>query len=223
MEGAYRGAWPCVWLTCTQTRSALWDKWNEVNQQGDCSQAIDFMGHQIIAGLAQHMPFSTRQRLSFSQINSSNYPAPPTAINSQPIILPSEELEQEVQDCWCNHTKLCCWIHFHIFLPLYFHWKAVFESLCQSDQHYTHVGHLAVREQLQKHKNLVAKFTENLHCASLSVSTQKCSANWGKFSHKRGIKKQTNIVFGTTSLIYWLIQHKKTVFIEEINMRQRRR
>lgn len=63
-----------VLFSCVWTQSALWDKWNELNHQGDCSQAIDFMGHQITLGLAEHMPFSTRRKLSFSQINSSNYP-----------------------------------------------------------------------------------------------------------------------------------------------------
>lgn len=95
-------------LTCTWTHSALWDKWNEVNHLGDCSPAIDFMGHQIILGLAEHMPFSTEQRLSFSRINSSNYPAPPTTINSGPIILSSRNWNGEVDYsyCWCNHTKV---------------------------------------------------------------------------------------------------------------------
>ena len=75
--------------------SALWDKWNEGNHLGDCSQAIDFMGHQITPGLAEHMPFSTRRRLSFSRINSSNYPAPPTAINSEPVICCSRNRNEE--------------------------------------------------------------------------------------------------------------------------------
>lgn len=50
------------------------------------------MGHQIIRGLAEHMPFSTRQSLSFSQINSSNYTAPPTEKNSEAIVVSRMEL-----------------------------------------------------------------------------------------------------------------------------------
>lgn len=95
------------------TYSALRDKWNEVNHLGDCSQAIDFMGHQIIPGLAEHMPFSTRPRLSFSQINSSNYPAPPTAINSEPIILSSRNWNEEAQYRRCNRTEVTVLTEFY--------------------------------------------------------------------------------------------------------------
>ena len=94
------------WFPCTWTRSALRDKWNEVNHLGDCSQVIDFMGHQITLGLAEHMPFSPGQRLSFSQINGSNYSAPPAAINSEPIILFSRSWNEEAQYHWCNHIEV---------------------------------------------------------------------------------------------------------------------
>jgi len=84
----------------------LWDEWNEVNHLGGCSQAIDFMGHQITPGLAEHMPFSAGRRLSFSQINSSNYPAPPTAINSESIMQYSRTEDGEIRYYWLNHTKV---------------------------------------------------------------------------------------------------------------------
>lgn len=106
-------AQPRVLLLCMWTHSARRDKWNEVNHLGDCSQAIDFTGHQIMVGLAEYMPFSTSPSLSFSPINSSNYRAPPTEINSETIILSSRNQNEEVQYHRCNHTSCSVVQPFH--------------------------------------------------------------------------------------------------------------
>lgn len=105
MEGM-QYAPPGVLPPCMCTHSALWDKRNELNHLGDCSRAIDFMGHQIKVGLAEHMPFSTRQSLSFSQINSSNYAALPTEINPEAIVPSSRNWNEEVRCRWCNLSKV---------------------------------------------------------------------------------------------------------------------
>lgn len=105
MEGM-QYAPPGVLPPCMCTHSALRDKRNELNHLGDCSRAIDFMGHQIKVGLAEHMPFSTRQSLSFSQINSSNYAAPPTEINPEAIVSSSRNWNGEVRCRWCNLSKV---------------------------------------------------------------------------------------------------------------------
>lgn len=51
------------------------------------------------------MPFSTGQSLSFSQINSSNYAAPPPEINPEAIVPPSRNRNGEVRCRWCNLSK----------------------------------------------------------------------------------------------------------------------
>ena len=79
----------------------------EVNHLGDCSRPIDFMGHQIASGLAEHMPFSPERRLSFSQINSRYYPTPPMAINSEPTILsPRRSDGKHLCSFQCNYSIL---------------------------------------------------------------------------------------------------------------------
>lgn len=100
----------CRWEACSMrgpgvlpsrscAHSALPDKWRQLNHLGDCSRAIDFVGHQIKAGCAEHMPFSTGQSLSFSQINSSNYATPPPEINPEAIVPPSRNRNGEVRCC----------------------------------------------------------------------------------------------------------------------------
>lgn len=58
-----------------------------LNQLRYCGQAIDFTGHQIIPGLAEHMPFSTGRSLSLSQIDSSNYTTAASEMNSDSFML----------------------------------------------------------------------------------------------------------------------------------------
>lgn len=63
--------------------------------------AIDFTGHQIILGLAEHMPFSTGRSLSLSQINSSNYSAPPREARWEACVLLSGSWNGEMlHGCW---------------------------------------------------------------------------------------------------------------------------
>lgn len=61
-----------------------------------CSRAIDFTGHQIMPGLAEHMPFSTGRSLSLSQINSFNYTTPPREINPHASTLLSSSWNEEM-------------------------------------------------------------------------------------------------------------------------------
>lgn len=69
------------------------------------SQAIDFRGHQIMPGLAEHMPFSAGRSLSLSQINSSNYRAPHTQMQSGPSTLSSRNWNEETQYRPANHAE----------------------------------------------------------------------------------------------------------------------
>lgn len=91
----------CVFCCCKRASPRL----HELNQLRYCGQAIDFTGHQIIPGLAEHMPFSTGRSLSLSQINTSNYTTPVSEINSESFMLLWRNQNEETQYRCCNHIE----------------------------------------------------------------------------------------------------------------------